>query len=265
MQELFWDLLYAVPVRSRCGHRKIEYLNLQWINLSLLTGGTIDIVAHKVRKDGKIRELFRATGGAWGGTMIDLQFVTLLNKIFGEEFITAFQQEFPKDYVELLQDFEIKKRGECDSVRVSLPYNFCNFKHDGRSVQDCIRQYASVNDSQVKFSSGKLVLSSDVVESLFKDSLHQINDHIEHLLLRPKLRDLNYIFLVGGFAESARLQTSIKTAFGDRVTVLIPEEASLSVVKGAVAFGCDPKFYLSKNMPLYVWGGVLFTFWGRRT
>ena len=135
---------------------------------------------------------------------------------------------------------KLKKRGECDSVRVSLPYNFCNFKHDGRSVQDCIRQYASVNDSQVKFSSGKLVLSSDVVESLFKDSLHQINDHIEHLLLRPKLRDLNYIFLVGGFAESARLQTSIKTAFGDRVTVLIPEEASLSVVKGAVAFGCDP-------------------------
>ncbi|KAK3100648.1 hypothetical protein FSP39_023033 [Pinctada imbricata] len=203
-------------------------------------GGTIDIVAHKVRKDGKVRELFRATGGAWGGTMIDLQFVNLLNKIFSEEFVSAFQKEYPKDYVELLQDFEIKKRGECDSVRVSLPYNFCNFKFNSKSVQDCIKEYSSTNEMQVKFSSGKLVLSSAMVTSLFQDSLKQINDHIEHLLMRPKLRDLNYIFSVGGFAESARLQESIKSAFGDRVTVLVPEEASLSVVKGAVSFGCDP-------------------------
>lgn len=92
----------------------------------------------------------------------------------------------------------------------------------------------------MKFSSGKLVLSSEIVDSLFKDPLGQINDHIENLLKRPKLRDLNYIFLVGGFAESVRLQSSIKKAFSERVTVLVPEDASLAVVKGAVAFGCDP-------------------------
>ncbi|XP_062577564.1 heat shock 70 kDa protein 12A-like [Saccostrea cucullata] len=203
-------------------------------------GGTIDIVAHKVRKDGKIRELFRATGGAWGGTVIDQQFINLLFRIFGEEFIKAFHSQFPKDYVELLQDFEIKKRGESESVRVSLPYNFCNFSHEGKSVQDCIKHYAEKSGPAVKFSSGKLVLSSETVDSLFKDPLDQINDHIENLLKRPKLRDLNYIFLVGGFAESAKLQSSIKKAFSDRVTVLVPEEASLAVVKGAVAFGCDP-------------------------
>ena len=90
----------------------------------LILGGTIDIVAHKVRKDGKIRELFLATGGAWGGTVIDQKFINLLYSIFGEEFIKEFHSKFPKDYVELLQDFEIRKRGESESVRVSLPYNF---------------------------------------------------------------------------------------------------------------------------------------------
>lgn len=203
-------------------------------------GGTIDIVAHKVRKDGRIRELFRATGGAWGGTVIDQQFINLLFRIFGEEFINEFHAQFPKDYVELLQDFEIKKRGESDSVRVSLPYNFCNFSFDGKSVQNCIKDYTQKSGNSVKFSSGKLVLSSEIVDSLFKDPLGQINDHIENLLKRPKLRDLNYIFLVGGFAESVRLQSSIKKAFSERVTVLVPEDASLAVVKGAVAFGCDP-------------------------
>nr|XP_022322670.1 heat shock 70 kDa protein 12A-like [Crassostrea virginica] len=203
-------------------------------------GGTIDIVAHKVRKDGKIRELFRATGGAWGGTVIDQKFINLLYSIFGEEFIKEFHSKFPKDYVELLQDFEIRKRGESESVRVSLPYNFCNFSFDGKSVQDRIKNYTEKSGTSVKFSSGKLVLSSEIVHSLFEGPLKEINDHIENLLCRPKLRDLNYIFLVGGFAESARLQSSIKKSFSNRVTVLVPEEASLAVVRGAVAFGCDP-------------------------
>ena len=206
----------------------------------LILGGTIDIVAHKVRKDGKIRELFRATGGAWGGTVIDQKFINLLYSIFGEEFIKEFHSKFPKDYVELLQDFEIRKRGESESVRVSLPYNFCNFSFDGKSVQDRIKNYTEKSGTSVKFSSGKLVLSSEIVHSLFEGPLKEINDHIENLLCRPKLRDLNYIFLVGGFAESARLQSSIKKSFSNRVTVLVPEEASLAVVRGAVAFGCDP-------------------------
>ena len=93
----------------------------------------------------------------------------------------------------------------------------------------------------MKISSGKLVLPADIADSLFKETLDRFNDHIENLLKRRKLRDLNYIFLVGGFAESARLQSSIKKSFSDRVTVLVPEEASLAVVKGAVAFGCDPR------------------------
>ncbi|ESP02145.1 hypothetical protein LOTGIDRAFT_212681 [Lottia gigantea] len=203
-------------------------------------GGTIDVVAHKIRKDERIKELFRATGGAWGGTVIDRQFLLLLIKIFGQDFINIFQKEYPKDYVELMQDFEIKKRGDSDSVRVSLPYNFCNYKHDGVSVQQAIKKYATDNENGVKFSSGKLVLTSKVVDSLFSDALEQINDHVEHLLEKPKMKDLKNLFLVGGFAECIRLQNSLKSKFGNRLTVLIPDEASLSVVKGAVAFGHDP-------------------------
>lgn len=61
------------------------------------------MVAHKIRKDGRVRELFRATGGAWGGTIIDRQFKTLMENVFGKDFIDAFCQEYAKDFVELLQ------------------------------------------------------------------------------------------------------------------------------------------------------------------
>ena len=121
---------------------------------SLNLGGTIDIVAHKVRKDGKNWELFRATGGAWGGTVIDKKFINLLYSIFREEFIKDFHSRFPKDFVELLKDLKIKTRGESERVRVSLPYNFFNFSFDGKSVQDCIKNYTEKSGSSIKFSSG---------------------------------------------------------------------------------------------------------------
>lgn len=207
-----------------------------------LAGGTIDVVAHKIRKDGRVREMFRASGGAWGGTIVDRQFLNLIDRIFGEDFINEFQREYQKDYQELLQDFEIKKRSdsESQSVRVSLPYNFCNFKYDDKTVPQLIKTFADSTKEGVKFSSGKLVLSSDVVSALFDDALKQITDHVESLLEKPKMKDTKYIFLVGGFAECGRLQAAVKNKFSDRVTVLVPEEASLAVVRGAVTFGHDP-------------------------
>ena len=51
----------------------------------------------------------------------------------------------------------------------------------------------------------------------------QINDHVEMLLHKPKIKDLPYIFLVGGFAESSRLQKSMRDAFGDRLTILVSD------------------------------------------
>ena len=49
----------------------------------------------------------------------------------------------------------------------------------------------------------------------------QINDHVDMLLHKPKTKDLPFIFLVGGFAESSRLQKSLRDTFGERVTILV--------------------------------------------
>jgi len=48
--------------------------------------------------------------------------------------------------------------------------------------------------------------------------------------------DIELLFLVGGFAESAMLQAEIKQQFGQRVKVAIPQEASLAILKGRPAY-----------------------------
>lgn len=52
------------------------------------TGGTVDITAHQILPSGSVKELHAATGGAWGGTKVDENFVNLLIEILGENFIT---------------------------------------------------------------------------------------------------------------------------------------------------------------------------------
>jgi hypothetical protein len=50
---------------------------------TFILGGTADITCHQKDADGKLRELQKASGGAWGGTRVDEAFNQLLIKIVG--------------------------------------------------------------------------------------------------------------------------------------------------------------------------------------
>ena len=43
---------------------------------------------------------------------------------------------------------------------------------------------------------------------------------------------IKYIFLVGGFAESPMLQQEIRREFGHNLKILIPNDVSLTILKG---------------------------------
>jgi len=52
-------------------------------NIFCATGGTIDITVHEVVSGGKLRELTIASGGDWGGTLVDREFEQFLEQVFG--------------------------------------------------------------------------------------------------------------------------------------------------------------------------------------
>lgn len=54
-----------------------------------------------------------------------------------------------------------------------------------------------------------------------------------------KTPGIEYLFLVGGFAESAMLQAEIRKEFGKQVKVVIPQEASLAILKGMSSSAYD--------------------------
>ncbi|ELU03486.1 hypothetical protein CAPTEDRAFT_192650 [Capitella teleta] len=66
------------------------------------------------------------------------------------------------------------------------------------------------------------------------------------LMRSPKLKNVSVILMVGGFSESPILQVAVKEAFGRKVKVLIPDDASMCVLYGAVAFGHNPNIVTSR-------------------
>ncbi|WAR00658.1 HS12B-like protein [Mya arenaria] len=75
-----------------------------------LGGGTADITVHERQEDGGLRELHKASGGAWGGTRVDEEFDQLLIKIIGAPVLTKFKEEYTADYLDLMRELEVKKR-----------------------------------------------------------------------------------------------------------------------------------------------------------
>jgi len=93
-----------------------------------------------------------------------------------------------------------------------------------------------------------LVLPMSVIQKiLFDPLLQKLKDHLRDLLLKPELRGMNYVFLVGGFAESKILFQSIQEILSgndnnsiDNPTLIIPAKPRIAVLLGAVRFGYQP-------------------------
>ncbi|XP_006823582.1 heat shock 70 kDa protein 12A-like isoform X2 [Saccoglossus kowalevskii] len=212
-------------------------------------GGTVDVTVHRINDDDSVEEIHKATGGAWGGTQVDKQFESLLVKVFGGEFIEDFKSKHPSDWLEINIDLEGKKRSdrplqkENNTTRIRLPSNFIYFycthhRQKTKSIQDLIKEQYTKSD--VKINRDFLCIGAEVMKNMFKEAIYSIVSHISMLLEMPTIKCVQYIFLVGGFSESPLLQLAVRKKFENRARILIPENAGLSVMKGAVMFGLKP-------------------------
>ena len=227
-------------------------------------GGTVDLTVHELDEGGKLKELYKATGGAWGSMGIDCQFEALLADIFGEKFMAHFTHNKPISWVELMSLFEAKKRAFNPQknlpVNISLPYAFIDYfrERTGQSVKSAVDSYG---DTGVQWTSqGMLRLHPSVMMTLFEPIVTSIVRHISDLLLIPELSRIEYLFLVGGFSESPVLQEAIRVEFRNYLRVVIPQDVSLTILKGAVMFGLDPSLVHIRRSTLTYGVGCLHPF-----
>ncbi|KAI8510867.1 hypothetical protein Bbelb_117830 [Branchiostoma belcheri] len=98
---------------------------------------TVDITVYEFGEDCKVKEVTTASGGDWGGTKVDEEFLKLLDAIFGADIMAQYKVEHPNEYLNLLDEIKIRKRSalceDSGAVIVHLLYNFYQFypEHTG--------------------------------------------------------------------------------------------------------------------------------------
>lgn len=198
------------------------------------------------------KELERASSGDWGGTSVDVAFKSALAEIVTEELIERYRQKFPEDYLKLIMNFEIKKRycqkgqGSLHSViTLTIPFSFNQecLKMLGTDLATMISKF-KFRDHMI-WRTGKLRIKIKFFETFFKPACNEIIKHVKELFQSTKMKDVNKILMVGGFSESYILQTEIRNAFPN-CQVIVPEEAGLAVLRGAVLFGLYPRVINSR-------------------
>ncbi|XP_069015350.1 heat shock 70 kDa protein 12B isoform X3 [Embiotoca jacksoni] len=227
-------------------------------------GGTVDLTVHQIEQpQGTLKELYKASGGPYGAVGVDLAFEAMLCQIFGEDFIQSFKAKRPAAWVDLTIAFEARKRtaspGRTNALNISLPFSFIDYykRHRGQSVEAALRRS---NMNFVKWSSqGMLRLTQEAMNELFQPTIINIVKHIEELMVKPEVRGIRFLFLVGGFAESPMLQKAVQKVLGRTCRIIIPHDVGLTILKGAVLFGLDPTVRV-RRCPLTYGVGVLNRF-----
>ncbi|XP_052796428.1 heat shock 70 kDa protein 12A-like isoform X2 [Mya arenaria] len=214
-------------------------------------GGTVDVTVHEVLPNGRLKELYTATGGKWGGMVVNKKFWSFIAELVGDQVFESFVNNNKDDYFDLLDDFESKKRvadpGSTSTITIKIPTTLQEqfrkvFKRElGEKVSEV--RY----ENKVRLLGDKLRIDAKQFISFFDEAVGDIVAHVKELL--ESLSDINIrtIIMVGGFSESPVLQNAIRDAFHPGREIIIPQDASLCVMKGAVLFGHQPSMIAERK------------------
>lgn len=179
------------------------------------------MTAHEILTNGNVKEIHQVTGGPYGGIKVDEEFVSLLERFFGTALVQTFRTNYPAEWLEMMNEFEMKKRGrrafEGETTRIRIPRAFASLVSEYREPNLVRRFSSSCATDDVQFIRNEyFCVSSAAMKKLFQPVLNGILNHLKNLLQYPVLQGLQFFFLVGGFAESEILQEAIKKKFSTR-------------------------------------------------
>lgn len=227
-----------------------------WCVVCFILGKRVDISIYQKQSNGTYKELHRPTGGPWGGTNVDEAFDQLIIKIVGAICFQKFKYDFKEDYLEFHRELEFKKRStkpeSNKKVTIQIPGSLVTtFENEtGENMREVIQ--GMHYSSKLSWQGQKLRMGADLFKQLFRKPVNMLVEHLQQLMAEDNLSDVSTLLMVGGFLESPVMQDAILNAFSDK-RVLVPEEAGLAVLKGAVILGHEPCAVLESNPPGLLW------------
>lgn len=204
-------------------------------------GKTAEITVYQKQSDGTLRELHRPTGGLWGGTKVNEAFERMIKEIFGSKSFEKFKEDCKYDYIHFCRQFETKKRSIIleygQRMCIAIPWSLLEkFKEErgSKDIKEVIQKTCYAD--KINLKGFRLTMGADLFKGFFREPVNMLVEHLKELMAKDNLSEISTLLMVGNFSESPIMQDAIKNAFPDK-NVIVPEDAGLAVLKGAVLFG----------------------------
>ncbi|OWF37208.1 heat shock 70 kDa protein 12A-like [Mizuhopecten yessoensis] len=215
-------------------------------------GGTIDITVQEVQGDGSLHQVYMANGGDWGGTKVDEAYEEFLIELVGPQVWDRFKMENRDSYLDIVREFEIKKRTitpEIDQkITFKVPIALNEVYQDMRGQELRLSVSEGRRGRKMAWIGDKLRVDASEAKKLFETACEAIVEHVERIFEQEDAAGTSIILMVGGFSESPMLRHAVRERFGSRKRIIIPQDAGLSVLKGAVLFGFDTRVISTRVM-----------------
>ena len=162
--------------------------------------------------------------------------------MFNKRVYDRFARERTDDWIELWRTIEGKKKtcgiGNVTIRNIASLFDF--YKEEmGREFKDTLED--SVYSSRVKVrDDGKLQIDNSTMKGLFAGSIESTLAHVKSKLEDGNAVGINTVLMVGGFSDAAVLQEAFKQEFDSHINIVIPKDATSSVLRGAVIYGHNP-------------------------
>jgi molecular chaperone DnaK (HSP70) len=213
-----------------------------------------DITVLQTIYNGQLKELCRVTGDDCGATSVDDRFFKMLDEIAGGKLISELKENVHFSYIDLVHYLELVKRSlrteTKTKVSVIIPLVQINKKcqeFGGKDLQSSIDSSSYVNE--LTLCRDKLRFSADLLKKLFIPTIDSIITLIKNTVSNRSTNgisnNVSNIVMVGAFSDCPIIQDAVYKAFPDN-QIIIPEDAGLSVLKGAVLFGHRPDYSRSE-------------------
>ncbi len=213
-------------------------------------GGTVDITTHEILQNRDLKEIAEGTGGAYGSTYVDHNFLEYLKTKLTPEAHDIFHNEEPIEYLEMMADWE---RTKCSydpqggGKTTYFPIRAKLYKLLITDFPEVLKRLAEEQDGD----DDSIHLSDETMERIFSPVLDGVVTQVRKQLDKLSPEGCDILFLVGGFSKSPLLRKRIQDNFGSKVKrIVLPAEPGAVIVEGAVAFGLNPSLIRARRARL---------------
>ena len=225
-------------------------------------GGTVDIVAYRVNRDPEphMEVLHEPTGGAWGGTKVNLEFKRFFESLTGNEGFSKYldtgsetkNSKHQAHLDEIVQEtfecqktiFGDKQLVQTGKISVHLNSSFLRI-YENHMMQ-------KIEEMQAKMGKNAYIIDNDMritydkLKTFYTPIVRGIIKSVESVL--SHIANVHTIYLVGGFGGCHYIYSEMKAHFGEKYKFITPRERQYAVVNGAAMLGKNPEFLKARRI-----------------